>query len=169
MNLDSDETEKPDESPKFSVGDLLLFNEISDLDDRDADLDDAPEEPADAPEEPREHDPWDDWEATYDPIDPIADAYRRWEEEEEARRGEGGARGASAFGAFKPSQGEVQIFGRDTLRIGMTCDVECGVRRQTVEVEIVDIHATNKRLVIVERTDGKLWDHEKAHTRIVKP
>lgn len=70
---------------------------------------------------------------------------------------------------LKASQGIVRILGRDEIKLGMTCDVEHGHARQMIEVEIVGTTPTDKRLVTVERTDGKKWEHHKTHTRIVRP
>lgn len=71
--------------------------------------------------------------------------------------------------ALLPSQGVVRILGQDAIKLGMTCDIEYGYTRQALEVEVVDIHHSDKRLVTVERTDGKKWEHHKTHTRIMRP
>jgi hypothetical protein len=106
------------------------------------------------------------------------DLFAHWDaadEKEEERRENDMLREAlhpgpqPTWGVFKPSQGIVRILGNDKLALGMSCDVEHGYRREAVEVEIVDIHPFDKRLVTVERVDGKRWEHHKEHTRIVKP
>jgi hypothetical protein len=120
---------------------------------------------ADAHEELVNRDwPEDDW----DDYDPVKELHERWEAEE-AARSEGRDRDRPSFGVTNPLQGIVRVLGRDALRIGMTLDVEHGTRRQVVEIEIVDIHPKDNRLATVERTDGKKWDHDKTHTRIVRP
>ena len=102
--------------------------------------------------------------------DPVRELWEDWERDEEARLEHDMLRSfRGTWGALKPSQGIVRIYGRDELKLGMTCDVEHGFTRQAIEVEIVDINPMDRRLVTVERTDGKKWAHNKGHTRIVKP